>query len=204
MQMQLYRLRFLRAAVFGGLLLVAFIFCFYALMHLNSGKQSTQLTGAQRAALFTESADHSTVTFMNEGITNNDANHRSIGISVSSASVVLTIYQGYQKKVVSTQSFLNNKASYSVFLNSLYANGFLTSRTKAPVSSIDGQCAFGQKYTFSTVGVDNKVPASLWTTTCSGSGVGTFAGKTSNVIQLFQSQVPSYNQLVNQVDLFML
>ena len=203
MQMQLYRLRFLRAAVFGGLLLVAFIFCFYALMHLNSGKQTSQTTAAQKAAIFTDSADYSTVTFINEGITNNDADHRSIGISVSSASVILTVYQGYQKKVVSTQSFINNKAAYSEFLHSLYANGYIFQRTKPPVSSIEGQCAFGLKYTFSTTGVD-KIPASLWTTSCSGTGIGTFAGKTGNVMQLFQNQVPNYDQLVNQVNLYTL
>jgi len=198
--MQLYRLRFLRAIVFGVIILIAFIFCFYALINLGKTNKSTVTSAAVIASSFTGSANTSTVHFLDEGVTNNDIDHRSIKISVSASSVVLTVHQGYNKKTLSTQSFPNNEASYQEFLHALYNLGFISERMHPAVRSVAGQCPFGQKFTYSSNGISH-LPSSLWTTTCPGAGVGTFTGKTQSVNNLFRNQVPGYETLVNAVNL---
>jgi len=198
--MQLYRLRFLRAIVFGVIILIAFIYCFYALINLGKTNKSTVTSAAVIASSFTGSANTSTVDFLNEGVTNSDTNHRSIKISVSASSVVLNVYQGYNYKTLSTQSFPSNEASYQEFLHALYNLGFISERMHPVVRSVAGQCPFGQKFTYSSNGI-SRVPTSLWTTTCPGAGVGTFAGKTQSVNNLFRNQVPGYETLVNAVNL---
>jgi len=198
--MQLYRLRFLRAIVFGVIILIAFIYCFYALINLGKTNKSTVASAAVIASSFTGSANTSTVDFLNEGVTNSDTNHRSIKISVSASSVVLNVYQGYNYKTLSTQSFPSNEASYQEFLHALYNLGFISERMHPAVRSVAGQCPFGQKFTYSSNGISH-VPSSLWTTTCPGAGVGTFTGKTQSVNNLFRNQVPGYETLVNAVNL---
>jgi len=200
MNMQLYRLRFLRAIVFGVIILIAFIYCFYALINLGKTNKSTVTSAAVIASSFNGSANTSTVDFLNEGVTNSDTNHRSIKISVSASSVVLNVYQGYNYKTLSTQSFPSNEASYQEFLHALYNLGFISERMHPVVRSVAGQCPFGQKFTYSSNGISH-VPTSLWTTTCPGAGVGTFAGKTQSVNNLFRNQVPGYETLVNNVNL---
>jgi hypothetical protein len=200
MNMQLYRLRFLRAIVFGVIILIAFIFCFYELINLGKTNKSSVTSAAVIASSFTGSTNTSTVNFLNEGVTNNDTDHRSIKISVSASSVVLNVYQGYNQKTLSTQSFPSNEASYQEFLHALYNLGFISERMHPAVRAVAGQCPFGQKFTYSSNGISH-VPSSLWTTTCPGAGVGTFAGKTQSINDLFRNQVPGYDNLVNDVNL---
>ncbi len=200
MDTHLYRLRFLRALVFGGIILVAFIFCFYELTQISKSNKNSVNSAAAIAASFTASPNTSSVSFLQEGVTNNDEDHRSIKITVSSSSVVLNVYKGYTYLPLSSQSFPNNQTSYLEFLHAIYNLGFTSERSKPAVQSIAGQCPFGQKFTYSSDGISH-APASLWTTTCIGPGLGTFSGKTQRINSLFQNQVPGYNELVNQINL---
>ena len=200
MDMHIYRLRFLRALVFGGIILAAFIFCFYELTQVNKSKKNTVSSAAAIAASFTASPNTSSVSFLNEGVTNSDTDHRSIKITVSSSSVVLSVYKGYTYQTLSTQSFANNQTSYLEFLHAIYNLGYTSERARPAVRSIAGQCPFGQKFTYSSDSISH-APASLWTTTCIGAGAGTFSGKTQSINTLFQNQVPGYGNLINQVNL---
>ena len=92
--MQLYRLRFLRAIVFGVIILIAFIFCFYELINLGKTNKSSVTSAAVIASSFTGSTNTSTVNFLNEGVTNSDTNHRSIMTrNFYMRCIILVLYQ---------------------------------------------------------------------------------------------------------------
>lgn len=140
-----------------------------------------------------------TVSFVTDGIINGNELHRQIQIVISKNARTLTIIQGYQGQVLSTQSFTNNSDAFSDFLSAIYASGFTNERTNVSQPNIEGQCPLGHRYIYSSTDIAN-VPSSLWTSTCTLKS-GTFGGNVSTTNSLFQKQIPNYSSLVNSVNL---
>jgi hypothetical protein len=134
-----------------------------------------------------------------DGHINGDDAHSQIRITVSQNKRELDIIQGYSGTVVSSQSYYNTEDAYNVFLRSIYLSGFtLKSKVKpaAPTSEL-GQCATGFRYIFD-VSQDNNDLSRLWTSSC---GTGTFGGNSDLIQNLFQGQIPNYQQTANAVQL---
>jgi uncharacterized protein YpmB len=191
------------------ILLVVFVFILVIALIINFifGGSNTSETSdsadaptSSPAQQFADAATtDATVSFVTDGVINGNEQHRQIQIVVSKNARTLTIIQGYQGQVLSTQSFSNNTDAFSEFLSAIYAAGFTSERTNVEQTDMDGQCSLGYRYIYSSTGISN-VPPSLWTTTCSVK-TGTFGGKVSTVNSLFQKQIPNYSSLVNGVSL---
>ena len=113
------------------------------------------------------------------------ANHNSARISVSQTETQIEIMQGYDGKIVSSQTFPNTTASYAVFLQSLARLNF----TKGTTTPYDerGYCATGERYIYQLEQGDKNI-LRYWSTSC---GQGTFGGTRDAVRTLFEAQIPN-------------
>lgn len=139
------------------------------------------------------------VSFQTNGVINGNDIHREIKITISKNARTLTVYQGYQGSVLSTQSFANNDNAFQSFLNAIYGAGFTTKKTNSTQTNLAVACPLGNRYVYASQNISG-APDSLWASTCGGK-TGTYGGNIGTVNTLFRSQIPNYNNLVSQVNL---
>lgn len=119
--------------------------------------------------------------------------HQEVEIDVSNSNVSFTMFNGYQRDVVNSQTYPNNDDAYLNFLAALEQEGFTKGSTRKDLSDERGFCPLGTRdvYTFSN---DSDQLQRLWTSSCGG---GTFKGRGSTINTLFERQVPNYNDLIS-------
>ncbi len=122
--------------------------------------------------------------------------HQELEIDVSSSNVNFTLYSGYQRNVVKSQSYDNNDDAYTDFLKSLQVEGFTKGSTSPALKDERGVCPLGQRDIFSFTNDQNQLMR-FWSTSCGG---GSFKGKTATIISLFQKQVPNYSDLLDNTN----
>jgi hypothetical protein len=140
------------------------------------------------------------VSYTQEGIINGEESHRTVIITIGNTSRKIEQVDGYQGRVVRAQSYSNNSEAYSAFLASLQKNGYLMKRSEGN-KTIEGSCAQGSKYIFTTSGIEG-VPEKLWTTSC-GTISGTAAGNIYAIRQLYQLQIPDYDKFISSVSFYL-
>lgn len=183
-------------AIFAGL----FIFIVILVLLFTGGGKKPVVPGVVLKPLPDYAETNATVSFTTQGIVNADDLHRSIRITVSANQTQLDVLQGYNPRVVSSKTFINNQEAYSVFLKSIDKVGFLV-KTKNPKVTADpaGYCPLGYRYVYE-LNNDGDDLSKLWASTC-GKAVGTSGAVTSTLNVLFQHQIPNYSTLVGQVNL---
>lgn len=137
----------------------------------------------------------SEVSFLNDGRINAASLHAQVLITVDAQKVTYRQLVGYDGQVVSTRHFANTQNSYSVFLSALANVGFAKGLAKKSIASEKGVCPLGQRYVFEMNQGSDQIIRS-WATSC---GVRTYNGNPSATIQLFQAQVPGYQELTQNV-----
>src|SRR5258708_2300884 len=65
-----------------------------------------------------------TMEFALDGPINADQQHVGYRITVGATEVDLAVYNGYEKNVVASKTYVNNGAAYTSFLNALQIAGF--------------------------------------------------------------------------------
>lgn len=177
-----------------------FIFIVILIMLFSGGGKKPTTTGVQLKSLPDYAETSATVSFTTQGIVNGDELHRAIRITISANQRQLDVLQGYNPRVISSKTFVNNQEAYSVFLKSINNYGFLA-KTKAPKVSTDpaGYCPLGFRYVYD-LSQDGADLSHLWSSTC-GKAIGNSSASPSNVSTLFQRQIPSYSTLVANVNL---
>ncbi|HUD03540.1 MAG TPA: hypothetical protein VMR51_02015 [Patescibacteria group bacterium] len=157
-------------------------------------------TNNSKPVIMSDFADtNADVIYTTEGIINGDELHRIIKITVDKNSRMVEVISGYQGTIIKSESFTNNSSAFKAFLASLQAEGFIAKRSKPGSTNSLGQCPLGTKYYFDSTGITG-APGDLWITSCSAK-IGTFAGSLNSVQQLFQLQIPDYNNIVSGVNL---
>ena len=183
------------------LILVGFIIFLAILLNLFTGGKKPAPTNAVQVKPLPEyAATDATVSFTTDGIVNGDELHRAIRITISSNQRTMDVLQGYNPSVIQSKSFINNQEAYDVFLRAIAGAGFLvkTKDSKA-VSDERGLCPLGFRYILD-LNQDGDDLSRLWASSC-GSKVGNSAGAIPTISQLFEDQIPNYDNLVGQVNL---
>lgn len=111
----------------------------------------------------------------------------------------LQIIQGYENHVIKNQGYANNLSAYTVFLRALQQAGYMNGNDDKALANDTGYCPLGERYIFEII-QDGKVTQRYWTTSCGKSAPSTYLGQTSLTIQLFEMQIPDYNDLTSDVD----
>lgn len=133
-----------------------------------------------------------------DGPINAESLHQQVRITVDNAEVTYEHIQGYQGNAVDTHIFANNQDAYDAFLHALMHEGFTAGNDSSKLKDGSGYCPTGQRYTFELT-QDGNTLKRYWSTSCGN--VGTYLGNTKITLELFQAQVPGYQQLTQNIDL---
>jgi hypothetical protein len=133
-----------------------------------------------------------------DGRINGEDIHRAIRITVGRDQRSIDIIHGYSDQVIESHQYPNSLNAYDVFLRALKGQGFLQARKKVKNTDDRGQCPLGQRYIFELNQSGEQI-SRLWASNCSG--VGTFAGKSSNTQTLFKRQISEYDKITSKVQL---
>lgn len=125
--------------------------------------------------------------------------HRKVVTTVGRDQITLTVESGYEGDVLRTQSYPNNPTAYANFLRALHIAGYTNVEDNPNLRDERGYCSSGRRYVFETKDGTNTVMRS-WSTSCGN--IGTFKGKSSEVRNLFQRQVPDYRKLTSGVGVY--
>ena len=184
------------------LAIVGFIVFIVILVSLFTGgkKPNPATTKPALQPLASYAETNATVSLITDGIVNGDELHRSIRITVSANQREVDVLQGYNPRVITSKTFVNNQEAYTVFLKAIANAGFVTKQknSKAPADE-RGLCPLGFRYIYE-LNNDGDDLSRLWSSSC-GSSVGTAAGSASTLLTLFQDQIPDYSTITSHVNL---
>lgn len=127
-----------------------------------------------------------------DGPVNADQAHQQIQISVGNTNTQFQILSGYQGQVSQSKTFANNTSAFAVFLHALNLAGFTKGNTDPKLSDDRGYCPDGDRYVF-TLSQGADTIQRYWATSCGGQG--TYGGDVNLTLDLFQKQVPDYQDL---------
>jgi hypothetical protein len=139
-----------------------------------------------------------TVRYIIDNPTQNDATHRDIIITVGRGDATLTVTGGYNGNVISSRSYPNNPNAYAAFLAGLDKSGEYTNGNSNPKFQDErGYCATGDRFSYDIVDDGGNRIQHFWSTSCSEK---TFKGKSDIVNRLFRGQIPDFDELTRDVD----
>ncbi len=183
--------------------IVGIILLIMLITRIGSNKSSTPKTASKKPAVVkpisvTDYAQKdSKVVLTIDGKINGDDQHRAIRITVSPDFRVAEIIQGYENKVIKTQTDLNNRTAYTDFIYAINRYGFSKERKTASPDD-RGACPLGNRYIYEIYDDGNSVMR-RWAASCGG--IGTSAGSPSQLNDLFQKQVNEYFKFVTGIQL---
>ena len=157
----------------------------------GSGSKKAAKTDSKRS-LPEYSTTDAEATLQIDGKINAESQHSQIRITVNRNQVTYQQISGYEGNVVASNTFANNQSAYSAFLSALNTAGF-TKGTKDDTTSA-GQCPLGRRYTVQFVN-EGKELENFWFTSCGK--LGNYLGSQALTVDLFELQVPGFNDLVN-------
>jgi hypothetical protein len=146
--------------------------------------------------LFDYASSNATASLTIDGPITANQTHQSIEISVNQYDVTYQQFRGYDGQVVNSQIYGNTENSYNVFLHALYHVGFTKGNTASDERDERGFCPQGDRYILqfsNSDGADER----FWSTSCGG--LGTYEGSLNTSLILFQTQVPNYSDLIQNV-----
>ncbi|MGF7229164.1 MAG: hypothetical protein ACQR33_04225 [Candidatus Saccharibacteria bacterium] len=123
-----------------------------------------------------------------DGPINADQAHKALRVTIGQDSTKIEELTGYSQTVADGKMYENNQDSYAAFLRALDIAGYTKGNTASDQKDERGYCPAGYRYSFDIVD-GGDVKQHFWSTSC---GQGTFKGKTTQVINLFQQQIPDY------------
>ncbi len=127
-------------------------------------------------------------------------NFNQVIVKVSSSSSKIYIINGFNNAVVKEQVFSNNPNAFNAFLKSLALSGFeIKNNNSNGLKGPIGVCPNSDSYVFKFID-GNKTIVNSWQTNCLNQPY-TFGGNLNEVLNLFESQIPSYSQDVNNLNL---
>lgn len=141
-----------------------------------------------------------TVEMLIDGPINADQSHYQIQMTAGDELNQISLLQGYQGTAAKTISYAANPSSYGEFLRALDIAGYSKGDTsKTADNDPRGFCPTGERYTFEIISGGQTVE-NFWATSCGSQG--TFQGNTNIVKNLFIAQMPDYQSIVNNTDVF--
>jgi hypothetical protein len=126
-----------------------------------------------------------------DGPINADSQHQSYEISVTNTEATYQQFSGYNRTLVSSNSYANNVTAFYAFLGAIQIAGFNLGNINYPVTNDTSYCPTGSRtdYRFTANG---QTVEHWWTTSCNS---GSFEGNSTLVNSLFEAQIPDYGTL---------
>lgn len=179
------------------LLGIAILLVILVVRLIFGGGSGTQTATPERLDLASYASTSKHVRLTIEGPVVADQLHRQARIDISRDRNEIAIIQGYQGTVIDRQTFANNQSAYGVFLRAVDLQGFTQGVDDEALRDSRGRCPTGSIYTFDILDGDKR-EQSYWASSCGENG--TSRAKVSSVLNLFQAQIPEYNQITAGVN----
>jgi uncharacterized protein (UPF0333 family) len=170
--------------------------------HGGNGNKQLQTTGEkpQTVSQLAAYADTDVVTRVSiDGPINASQNHMAVRITVGREDVTYEQIQGYEGTVVNKQAFANNQNAYSNFLYAIGRAGFNLGDSSPKLANEKGFCSTGQRYVFELADGNHDIQR-YWQTNCGSGTPKTYKGNLTLTLELFQVQVPGYNDLTQDLN----
>jgi len=133
-----------------------------------------------------------------DGPVNANSEHDKVRITVNRDNVTYEKIKGYDNGVTELHTYDNTSESFDAFLHSLQHAGFTLGDKSKELADEKGFCPLGTRYIFELKQGEQTLQR-YWTTSCGKPK--SFKGNLGVNLQLFQNQVPNYNELVNDLEL---
>lgn len=172
-----------------GLIVLVFVLI---LKGFSGGSNSTKPS----IDLVTYAGSNAVAQLVLDGPVNADQDHRTVRISVSQNQTQFELIQGYQGNVIRQQTFPNNQPAFAVFLQALNHQNFTRGDNDPSRQDERGYCPQGSRYIYS-LNQGGDTVLRYWSTSCSGQG--TFGGNASVVRNLFERQIPGFDDLTSDL-----
>lgn len=156
-------------------------------------------TPVERATVLTDYADSAAkVVYELRGELVAEEQRRSIRITIDRNQRLIEVLDGYQQNVMQRKTFSNNSAAFEEFVYGLSRAGFAEEQD-AEFDSEMGVCPNGNITVYKLV-EDGEDVSRLWGSTCSNND-GSFDGNRRTVKDLFEDQIPGYDDIEDTVEL---
>lgn len=181
---------------FFGFLVSVLLLVLVIFMIFSGGNGGSSKVANSRKTLASYAATDASVRLTIDGPVNAESEHYQTRISVDRNTVVFEGVRGYEGSVIKQQSFPNTQGAFENFLLALQRNGYANGDTTKELADERGRCATGQRYIFEVIQNGTAVQR-FWATSCDGTE--TFKGNVAIVLDLFQQQVPGFNDLADNL-----
>ena len=127
-----------------------------------------------------------------------ESTHNEVDITVSNTEATIDIIQGYDGNVINSRTYPMTESGFSEFLASLQKAGYTDGDTQADLKNSEGYCSTGNRYIFAANDNSSTVQQ-FWATNCGGTK--TYRGNLGLTLDLFQAQIPDYEELTENINL---
>lgn len=178
---------------FLGLLGVLLLIIFILVLAFGGGSDTATQKDVKRLADYaTEPA--TTAILTQGGAINSVEDHRVIRVSVTDSVRRIEILEGYDGDVLKTKTYSNTTSAFRAFLAGLEQVGF--SRERSTSASFESVCPESRRFRYELDSNDETV-INTWSASCEK---GTFNGRTTSVQNLFEAQIPEYDDYTKNVN----
>lgn len=178
-----------------GVILVAFI----AIWFVTRPRGVEEEQGLQQINISDRAEPGTSAVLTAQGAVVGQDDRRSIRVSISQEERRLEILTGYEDAVQQAYTFPNTPDAYETFLIAIDQKGFTNEQIFLSDRDVRGICPLGVQYFFEFKEFAQPI-SNLWISSCS-SNRGTFGGNTRIIKELFEEQIPDFNDKIADVDL---
>lgn len=181
----------------GFIITIGLIIVLILMLFGGGSKDKTKLPKSPKT-LDSYSTTNAEVRMTVDGPINADQEHRKIQISVTKDEVTYKRFSGYEGQVTKTKRYQNNQNAYANFLRALAIAGFTRGSLDEQLKDERGHCALGRRYVFELNQGDKQIER-FWATSCGGAK--TYLGGFGITTQLFEAQIPDFNEVNSGIGL---
>ena len=138
------------------------------------------------------------VAMLIDGPVNAVSLHNQVQVIITNSVTTINVFQGYNDQVINSKNYPMTEAAFHVFLRSLEYANFNSGSSDPSLAQASGYCPTGDRYIF-TYNLGGKQLQRYWATSCGGTH--TYNGNLGLTLQLFEAQVPNYNNLTSGLNL---
>lgn len=182
---------------FIGIGLVIILLFFVIFLIMRSGGDNKVPETARELTSYVDDSNFS-VTLTTVGPITDATTHHEAQIIVTNQDASAEISQGYDGNIVASTSHALTNSGFGEFLSALEKAGYTRGNTTEDLKDDKGFCPTGQRYILEAHDGSKSVQR-FWATSCGGTK--TYKGNLGLTLDLFQSQIPDYGDLIDDKNL---
>jgi hypothetical protein len=174
-------------------LVIVLLFIVIFMIVRGGGDNSAKVPETKRELTSYAGEENVRITMTTIGPITSPDTHRESQVSISNSQSIVEAMQGYDGAVVASRAYPMSTESFREFLSALEKVNFTEGDSDEKLQDDRGYCATGQRYIFEIYQGAKEIQR-FWATSCGGPK--TYNGELNRTLNLFQAQIPDYNDVV--------